>query len=59
MKYVALSRPKASEYWEDQPPIAAATTVYEPSEEPIDTGLFDATGTKLYRVRDRVKMGFV
>ena len=60
MRYVAIHKPvRASDSWEDQPPIAAATTVYESEEGPIDTGLIDVTGTKLYRVKDRVKMGYL
>lgn len=60
MPYIAIRqfKPKAGD-WEDQPPIGAATTVYEREDAPEDTGLVDANGTKLYRVRDRVKMGFV
>lgn len=58
-RYVALTPPKGSEDWETQPPIAAANTVYEPDDAPIETGLLDATGTKLYRIRDRLKMGYL
>lgn len=59
MKYVAIHRPKASDDWESQPPIGAATTIYERDDAPEDTGLLDATGTRLYRVRDKVKVGYV
>ena len=60
MKYVAIHRPaRASGDWEDQPPIAAATTVYEREDEPEQTGLVDMHGTPLYRVKDKTKMGFV
>lgn len=56
-RYVALpSPPKAS--WEEHERHLPSLTVYETEERPIDTGLLDATGTKLYRVRDRIKMGF-
>lgn len=60
MKYVAIrNRPKASDDWSDQPPVVQATTVYEPDDRPEETGLLDATGTPLYRVRDKIKMGFL
>jgi hypothetical protein len=59
MKYVAIqNRPRAGD-WEDQPPIGAATTVYETEVSPVKTGLLDASGIPLYRVSDRIKMGFV
>ncbi len=57
-RYVAIRKPpKTSGDWEDQPPIAAATTVYEAEEQPQDTGLVDMHGTRLYRVNDKLKMG--
>ncbi len=60
MKYVAIHRPvRASDDWDNQPPIAAATTVYEAEDAPVETGLVDATGTKLYRVKDKVRVGYV
>ncbi len=59
-RYIAIpQRPKAYESWEDQPPIAAASTVYEQDDRPEETGLVDAHGVPLYRVRDKIKMGFL
>lgn len=59
-RYIAIpQRPKASDDWEDRPPVAAATTVYEREEEPEKTGLLDVNGTPLYRVKDKIKMGFL
>ena len=60
-RYVALPQApaKSSEDWENQPPVAAANTVYEQDDAPIETGLLDANGTKLYRIRDRLKMGYL
>lgn len=56
-RYVALpTPPKAS--WDEPEPHRPALTVYETEDQPISTGLLDATGTKLYRVRERIKMGF-
>lgn len=60
MKYVAIpQRPKASEDWEDKPPVVQATTVYERESDAEPTGLYDANGAPLYRVHDRVKMGYL
>lgn len=60
IRYITLpQRQKAYDDWESQPPIGQATTVYEPDDAPVDTGIVDASGTKLYRVRDRTKMGFL
>lgn len=59
MKYIAIpQRPKSGD-WEDQPPVVQATTVYEADDQPVDTGLVDMNGTRLYRVADKIKMGFL
>jgi hypothetical protein len=58
MRYVAI-KPKAYSDFMDQPPIASATTVYETDDKPEETGLFDMHGTPLYRIKDKLKMGFV
>ena len=55
-RYVAI-RPKA--HWADDAPLIPSLTVYEPEDKPEETGLLDANGVKLYRVRERIKMGFV
>ena len=34
-------------------------TVHEEEAKPVDTGLLDANGTKLYRVQDKPPVGFV
>lgn len=61
MKYVAMTRrPRASGNWVDQPPIAAATTVYEADDDsPQETGLLDVTGTPLYRMPDKKRIGYI
>jgi hypothetical protein len=59
MRYIAMRTAPKSGDWEDQPPIAAATTIYEPDDAPINTGLLDVNGTPLYRLNDKMKMGFV
>lgn len=33
-------------------------TVYEVDDEPVDTGLVDASGLPIYRVTDREPIGF-
>lgn len=55
MKYVAIPR-KASDYF-DEGPILEGRTVYI-DEEPVRTGLYDANGTELYRVSERIEPGF-
>jgi len=60
MKYVPLARPpRGNVYFEgDGGTLLPGVTVYEREDTPEDTGLFDASGVKLYRVRERIKMGF-
>jgi hypothetical protein len=33
-------------------------TVYEPVDDPIDTGILNASGQKLYRIVEREPIGF-
>ena len=60
IRYVAIKRPRA-DWFEEERPVTVQTsmTVYESDDAPEDTGLLDVTGTKLYRVRDKIKVGFV
>lgn len=59
MKYVSIAkRPKASDDWQDQPPVVQATTVYE-ADEPENTGILDSNGTPIYRLPERAKMGYL
>lgn len=59
-RYIAIKhRPKSWDGWEDQPPIVQATTIYEADDKPEETGLVDANGTPLYRVKERAKLGYV
>ena len=53
-----VTRPKGwqaayDEYWQERP----SCTVMEEDRSPVDTGLLDANGTKLWRVEDREPMG--
>lgn len=34
------------------------TTVFETDDDPVFTGLYDADGTKIFRVRQRAPLGF-
>ena len=58
-RYVALAR-RPRGYWEeiDPPETARTLTVFEAEDGPVETGLYDANGVPLYRVPERVKMGF-
>lgn len=59
-RYVAmLLRPRSD--WEDwiDDPQRPNLTVYEPSDEPRDTGLLDASGTPLYAIEVRDRIGFL
>lgn len=49
---------RAGGWWETRGRESLATTVYEDDDKPVDTGLINADGTKIYRVRDRQPIGF-
>lgn len=59
-RYVTKRRARAGldcdsfEYWDD----AEGITVFEPSDEPEETGLLNAQGDPLYRVPERRPIGF-
>jgi len=53
-------RPKAHwDIWEKPATIDTTMTVYEREEEPEDTGLLDETGTPLYRMPEKRKIGYL
>jgi len=59
-RYIAhRSAPRA---WTDDAPVSVIArptlTVHEADNAPIDTGLLDAHGVPLYRVRERAAVGF-
>ena len=59
-RYVALARsPRRvrSDYEDDFGGPHRTLTVFEDNDA-VETGLYDANGVPLYRVPDRVKMGF-
>lgn len=59
-RYVAMARaPKGErEWWDDPAPAPTTQTVYCEDDEPVNTGLYDANGTPIYRVKDRLPIGF-
>ena len=58
MRYVV--KPRAvecgDEAWEPTP---LTMDVVHPEDGPVDTGLLDAHGNRLFRVSERVPLGFV
>jgi hypothetical protein len=44
--------------YDDDQPWCPPLTVYEPVVEPIDTGVFDASGNKIFRRNERPAIGF-
>lgn len=56
-RYVAIpSGPKGYDYWEE--PAPTSQTIYAEDDAPQQTGLYDANGVPLYRVRDKIRVGF-
>lgn len=55
-RYVTAVRPTA--HWADDAPMIPALTVFEAEDRPEPTGLLDPQGAPIYRVRERIKMGF-
>lgn len=53
------TRPPAAEWIWMGVTSAHTIVVVESDDAPIKTGLFDATGAPLYRVRERIQIGFV
>ena len=56
-RYVSIHRRTVATIGEDEP-LYNTITVHEGDAEPEDTGLLDASGTKLFRVRDREPIGY-
>lgn len=57
-RYVSLRTAPRSGHWSDDVPMIRDLTVFETQDEPARTGLLDARGVPIYRVRERIKMGF-
>jgi hypothetical protein len=57
VKYITRSADTG--WWVHDASESLAKTVYEDEDKPADTGLLDADGTKIYRVRDRQPIGFI
>lgn len=58
MKHRSWNRRDVAWFDGDQP-FTPALTVYEPTPAPIDTGLLDAAGTKIFRRQTPETIGFV
>ena len=59
-RYTAIANPPSASWWGP----AKATdylprTVYETESKPVDTGLLDPNGVKLYRIEKIEPIGFV
>ena len=62
MRYVSMpTEPVTAREWWEQADGSQylARTVHEEDGKPVDTGLLDASGKKLFRVEDRLPIGFV
>lgn len=60
MRIEYVSRPVRAWVSETHSPeVLPSCTVYETDPDPIDTGLLDANGARLYRVNVRDRIGFV
>lgn len=60
-RYVAIpNRPRSQwDVWDKPATVDSTMTVYERDSEPEKTGLLDESGTPLYRVADRHKLGYL
>ena len=58
-RYVAMVRPRAWVSETHTPEDRPTCTVWVADEEPVDPGLVNAVGTPLFRVSDRLPIGFV
>lgn len=60
MRYVALKHPPKATWQDDRPvTVDSSMTIYEADDTPQDTGLLNSDGTRLYRVPDPKKIGFL
>lgn len=57
-RYVAIQRPRAWSSAHEVPEDRPNCTVFEVEGAPRDTGIYDASGVKLYAVEDREPIGF-
>ena len=55
-RYITRAIECGDEWYE---PTHLTISVSEAEDKPIDTGLFDENGEKLYRVSDRTRIGFI
>lgn len=63
VRYVAMaprrvSRPRA-DFDDDEFAMGASITVHEEEVYPEETGLIDPTGNQIYRITEKLQMGFI
>jgi hypothetical protein len=58
-KYVVRADSESGDRWFEPEPRTSPLTVFEPSDEPQDTGLLDAQGNKLMAVNELDPIGLV
>lgn len=59
MKYVTIPAKAQWDIWEKPATVQTTMTVYETDDVLIKTGLLDVTGSPLYRVKEKEKLGYV
>ena len=52
-----IVRPRAD--WSDDAPTITGQIIVQEDDSPIDTGLLDAQGAKIFRVRDKLPIGYI
>ena len=60
IRYISLAKPPRprADWWDDPEHRPHTMNVICEDDTPIDTGLLDSAGVKIYRVPGREKMGF-
>lgn len=53
-----MQRKQRNDWLDQDTPFLPSLTVYETTPEPVDTGLLNADGTKLYRRPETGRLGF-
>lgn len=53
-----MNRQRPTAFFDDERPWCPDLVVYEDAPEPIDTGILDASGTKIFRRPERRRIGF-
>lgn len=56
-RYIAIAKPLCTD-WDDHQERLVGQSVIVEDDQPVDTGLVDVTGTRIYRASDRIPVGF-